>query len=88
MAASKSGEAATLIRILLTMLLGLWTAVGPGFRVAAAAGAPPEHPATAKPPHHPFTPTFSGFSHFYPAGSGFWGSILRVILPDGAASCP
>jgi hypothetical protein len=49
MAASKSGEAATLIRILLTMLLGLWTAVGPGFRVAAAAGAPPEHPTTANP---------------------------------------
>jgi len=49
MAASKSGEAATLIRILLTMFLGLWMAVGPGFRVATAAEAPPEHPATASP---------------------------------------
>ena len=38
-----------MIRILLTMFLGLWMAVGPGVRVAAAADAPPEHPATAGP---------------------------------------
>ena len=31
------------------MFLGLWMAVGPGFRTAAAADAPPEHPATANP---------------------------------------
>jgi hypothetical protein len=37
------------MRILLTMFLGLWMAVGPGFRVAAAADAPLEHPATAGP---------------------------------------
>jgi hypothetical protein len=46
---SKSGEAATVNRILLTMLLGLWMAVGPGFPMAAAADAPPDHPATATP---------------------------------------
>jgi hypothetical protein len=49
MAASKSGDAAIVIRILFIMLLGLWTAAGPGVRVAAAADAPPEHPATATP---------------------------------------
>jgi len=37
------------MRILLTMFLGLWMAVGPWFRVATAADAPPEHPATANP---------------------------------------
>ena len=37
------------MRILLTMFLGLWMAVGPGFRVAAAADAPLERPATAGP---------------------------------------
>lgn len=37
------------MRILLTMLLGLWMAAGPGFRVAAAADAPLEHPITAGP---------------------------------------
>jgi hypothetical protein len=37
------------MRILLTILLGLWMAVGPGFRVAAAADAPQERPATAGP---------------------------------------
>jgi hypothetical protein len=37
------------MRILLTMFLGLWMAAGPGFRVAAAADAPLEHPATAGP---------------------------------------
>jgi hypothetical protein len=31
------------------MFLGLWMAVGPGFRVAAATDAPLEHPATAGP---------------------------------------
>jgi hypothetical protein len=46
---SKSAEAATLMRILLTMFLGLWVTVGPWFRVATAADAPPEHPATATP---------------------------------------
>ena len=49
MTPSKSGETATLIRILFTMLLGLWLTVGPGVRVATAADAPPEHPATAGP---------------------------------------
>ena len=49
MAPTKSGEAAILIRILLIMLLGLWMAVGPGFRVAAADDTPPEPPATANP---------------------------------------
>lgn len=49
MAALKSAEAATVMRILLTMFLGLWMAVGPGFRVAAVADAPLEHPATAGP---------------------------------------
>jgi hypothetical protein len=49
MTPKKSAEAATLMRILLTMFLGLWMAVGPGFRVAAAADAPLERPATAGP---------------------------------------
>jgi hypothetical protein len=49
MTPSKSAEAATLMRILLTMFLGLWMAVGPGVRVAAAADAPLKHPATAGP---------------------------------------
>jgi hypothetical protein len=49
MTPSKSAETATLMRILLTMFLGLWMAVGPGFRVAAAADAPLERPATAGP---------------------------------------
>jgi hypothetical protein len=38
-----------LIRTLITILLGLGLAVVPGFRVATAADAPPEHPATAGP---------------------------------------
>jgi hypothetical protein len=38
-----------LIGILLIIFLGLWTAVGPGFRAAQAADAPLEHPATANP---------------------------------------
>jgi hypothetical protein len=49
MRASKSTKAAPLIRILLAVFLGLCTGDVPGFRVAAAAGAPPEHPATAGP---------------------------------------
>ena len=49
MTALKSAEVATVIRILLTMLLGLWMAIGPGVRVATATDAPPEYPATAGP---------------------------------------
>jgi hypothetical protein len=38
-----------LIRILLTIFLGIWTAAVPGVRLAAAADMPPTHPSTTGP---------------------------------------
>jgi hypothetical protein len=38
-----------LIRIILTIFLGIWTAALPGFRVATAADTRPEHPSTTGP---------------------------------------